>query len=91
MFSVHNIWILFDGSVFQCGLDAKNFNVLIVSIIILFISDCFKYKNIEIKSIIMKQDYIVKTLVVIAFVMFILIFGIWGFGYNQSNFVYFQF
>ncbi len=91
IFTVHNPWILFDGSLYSCGLDAKNFIVLIISIFILFIADLCKYKGIVIRNIIYKQDFWFRCLFVVFVIIIILIFGILGPTFDKNNFIYFQF
>ena len=43
MVTVRNPWILFDGTLYNCGLDRKNFNLMLTSIGILFIADLCKH------------------------------------------------
>lgn len=91
MFHANNLWILFDGSLYQLGLSEKSFRFMIICIVILIISDIFKHYGICIRKKIVEQDYIFRWLVIVFAVYFILTFGIWGPGYNESNFIYFQF
>lgn len=91
MFTFNNPWIFFDDSLYLCGLDGKNFRIMIFSIIILFIADIFKKKGIKVRREIAKQDYWCRCLIMIAAICFILIFGIWGSGYDIAGFIYFQF
>lgn len=87
----YNPWILVDGSLYQCGLDNKNFCLLIVSILILLIADICKRKGIIIREVILKQDYWARCLIVSVSIVFILIFGVYGAQYDASSFIYFQF
>lgn len=91
IFTVNNPWILFDNSLYNCGLDIKNFNLMIICIFILFIADYFKYKGIKISDVILKQDYWFRWVVIIFAICSILVFGIWGPGYDSNGFIYFQF
>ena len=91
MFPLNNPWILFDGSLFECGLDDKNFRIMIVSVVILFFADCFKVKGIKIRYIIEKQGYLFRCIVIVVSIFAILIFGKWGPSFDASNFIYFQF
>lgn len=91
MVAVKNPWILFDGSLYECGLDAKNFTFLFICLCILLISDCCKYKEIKIRDIIARQDGWFRLLFIVFSIFIILTFGIWGPGYNEANFIYFQF
>lgn len=89
--TVHNPWILFDGSLYQCGLDYKNWNLLLISLIILIFSDFCKYKGIVIRKVIIQQDFWFRWIFIVLSICGILIFGVWGSGYNKANFIYFQF
>ena len=91
MFTANNPWILFDGSLYQLGIDEKNFRLMITCIFVLIAVDICKYKGICIRKIIAKQDYIARWIVIVFAIFFILTYGIWGPGYNESNFIYFQF
>ncbi|MGN0438774.1 MAG: MBOAT family O-acyltransferase [Lachnospiraceae bacterium] len=91
MFTVNNPWILFDGSIYQCGLDIKNFWLMIVSMMILLGADVCKHKGIKIREVIMKQDYWFRWIIISVSIVAILTFGIWGPQFNEANFIYFQF
>ena len=86
-----NHWILFDGALFELGLDEKEFMVMLVGIMILGLVDIAKHFGVCVRKEVLKQDYPVRLLVFIVSVISILTFGIWGPGYNASNFIYFQF
>ena len=91
MFSVRNPWILMDGSIYLCGLDAKNFWLMIICMGVLLFADLCKYRKISLTQVITKQDLWCRYLVLIFAVCFILVFGIWGSGYDAAGFIYFQF
>lgn len=91
MFSCNNPWILMDGSLYTCGLDSKNFWLMIFSVFLLLFADICKKRGIKIRSVIVAQDYWCRYAVMIFAICFILIFGIWGSGYDAAGFIYFQF
>ncbi len=91
IFTVQNPWILFDGSLYECGLDSKNLGLLLICIGILFFADCCRYKKIQLRNIIIQQDYWFQCIFIVSTVSAILIFGIWGPAYDAANFIYFQF
>lgn len=91
MFAVKNLWVLFDGSLYTCGLDSKNFNLMIICMTILLFSDYCKKRGILVREIICRQDYWFRWIFLTVSVSAILLFGIWGPGYNAANFIYFQF
>lgn len=87
----HNIWILFDGSLYKCGLDIKNYNLMLLSIALLLIVDIFNHRGIKIRNIIIRQDWIARSFIIAIAICAILLFGIWGSSYDAANFIYFQF
>ena len=91
MIHVRNPWILFDGSMYSCGLDEKNFGLILISILILFIADFCKTKSICIRDVILQQDLWFKCIFISVAINFILLFGMWGPSFNRMNFIYFQF
>lgn len=91
MFTVKNPWVLFDGSIYNCGLDSKNFLLMLICIGILLFADLCKTRKIIIRKVIIEQDYWVRCLLTVVAVLFILTFGKYGPAYNAENFIYFQF
>lgn len=91
MFTVHNPWILFDGSLYSLGVNQKNFSLLIACFVILGIADICKLNNICISKLILKQNMWCRVAIIGASIIFILLFGIWGPAYDAANFIYFQF
>lgn len=90
-FSGKNPWVLFDGSIYDCGLDVKNFWLMIVCIGILLFADCCKHKKIVIRQVIIEQDYWFRWFFITFAVGFILLFGMWGPSFDKASFIYFQF
>lgn len=91
MMSVYNPWIFFDGSIYNCGLDQKNYWVMIFGIMILIFADYQKHKGNRLRTVIVQQDYWVRWLLIDIAIIFLLIYGIWGSTYDAANFIYFQF
>ena len=89
--NTENIWTLFDGSLYNCGLDEKNFRLMVIAVIILLIADILKRKGIRVREIILRQDGYIKCLVVSFSILLIMVFGKYGPAYNAVNFIYFQF
>lgn len=89
--NTENIWTLFDGSLYNCGLDEKNFRLMVIAVIILLIADILKRKGIRVREIILRQDGYIKCLVVSFSILLIMVFGKYGPAYDAVNFIYFQF
>ena len=88
---VHNVWILFDGSLYTCGLEQKNFQLLLAAIAVLFAADLLKYRGVRVRDIVQRQDAWFQVLAVAGSVLAILVFGVYGQGFHAANFIYFQF
>ena len=91
IFSARNWWILFDGSIYKCGLDQKDFGLMSFSVLILTAADLCKRKGISVSRVIEAQPFWFRWICYITSVIFILVFGIWGSGYDPAGFIYFQF
>ena len=91
IFSAENIWTLFDGSLYNCGLDEKNFRFMLIAVIVLLVADFLKRKGIMVREIILRQDSYIKCLVVSLSILMIMVFGKYGPAYDAVNFIYFQF
>jgi D-alanyl-lipoteichoic acid acyltransferase DltB (MBOAT superfamily) len=91
MFEVRNPWVLFGGALYTCGLDEKNFGLMLISIVVLMFADFCKVKGIKIREVIIRQDYWFRWIFIAVSIAVILTFGIWGPNYDEANFIYFQF
>lgn len=91
MLTCSNPWILMDGSLYQCGLNSKNFWLMLIAIGVLLLADIYKKKGIKLRCVIAQQDYWCRYFVILFAICFILIFGVWGSGYDAAGFIYFQF
>lgn len=90
LFTVRNPWVLFDGSLYQCGIDRQNFQLALICLCILISADYCKIKGIQIRKVIERQDYWFRWMFIALSVWSILTFGMWG-SSDASNFIYFQF
>lgn len=92
MFSFQkNIGLLFDGSLYNCGLDMKNYWLMMFGIGLLLFADYMKYKGVRIHEVILKQDYWFRWIFYSVAVLFLLLFGKWGPVFDKAAFIYFQF
>lgn len=91
IFTVYNPWILFDESLFKLGLERKEFQFMIISIIILIIADFIKWKGYSVREWVYKQEIWFRWTFYIMSIMVVLVFGMWGPAFNESSFIYFQF
>lgn len=78
-------------NVFKDVITYKQSAILIVTIIVLFISDILKKRKYNVIDWIVSRNIVTRWVIYIFAIMFIVIFGVWGPDFSASNFIYFQF
>ncbi len=88
MFSTFNVWVFTDDSLLNLGLDQKNWNLLIIMIVFLLVVDHFNEKGVKIRERIAGMVFPARWIVYYTAIFAVLIFGIYGAGYNAASFIY---
>ncbi len=83
-----NPWVLFNGKFFELGLDRKNFQFMILMIVLLFLLDFLKEKGYNLRETIARQGIVFRWIIYIFAILGIIIFGMYGEGFNASSFIY---
>ncbi len=65
--------------------------VLAIAIAILTVTDILIYKKLRLADFIEKRCLVIRWLVYLSLILITLIFGIYGPGYSETQFIYFQF
>lgn len=86
-----NPWVLFDGTLLNLGIDAKDWNVLILSILILFAVSLCRHWGKQPAKAFAEQGPLFQAVVIYFGIIAILLFGVYGAGYEAAQFIYFQF
>ena len=84
-------WKLADESLYRFGLDRADFMVALLGIAIVAMADIISYFGINLRQKILSQGIWLRYIIGIGGVLVILIFGIWGPGYDSTSFIYQQF
>ncbi len=84
-------WMTFGDNLAVLGLTDKTLVVLVISLLILLIADICKYHGISLTAWITKQGIWLRWILYYAAIFGILIFGVYGPGYDAAQFIYFQF
>ena len=87
---VNNPWIFTDGSLFNLGLNPPEFMLSLVCIIVLIVIDYLKTKC-DVLEKLSNQCFLFRWCIYIFAVLFLLLFGVYGSGYNAQQFIYSQF
>ena len=91
IFTASNPWVLFDTSLYSCGLDARNFGLLVVGLGLLALADLCKRRGHPLSKLLLSQDPWLRWILTAAAILALLVFGKWGPGFDQASFIYFQF
>ena len=87
----YNLAFVVDGSLIDLGLDNDNWILLGIAVIVLFIVDMLHERNVGIREAIAKQNIVFRWLIYYAAFAALLIFGIYGPGYDAAGFIYEKF
>jgi uncharacterized membrane protein len=91
MFQNINIGMIFDGSLYKMNLNAVEFWIAVGSIAVLLAVSVLKYKGVRVRAALAEQGIWFRFLAYLGIIFAILIFGIYGPGFNASEFIYFKY
>ena len=84
----HRLWTLFDGSLYTHGLDQKNFYVALAGIVAVLIVDFLHEYGYSIRSLIARNFIVIRWFIYYFAIFSLIIFGMYGPGYDAASFVY---
>lgn len=88
LFTNFNIWVLFDESLYDLGLDRKDFWVGIIAVLILWKISSMQEKGIKVRDKIATYPLPLRWCIYYAGILAIIILGIYGSGHSGNDFVY---
>ena len=91
MFRINNWTILFDGSLYELGVARNYMNVLLESILFLFVIDYYKYHDRDVAGAFLRQGWWFRVTGIMILLFVILLYGCYGELYDIQQFIYFQF
>ncbi|MCF0128375.1 MAG: MBOAT family protein [Pseudobutyrivibrio sp.] len=80
-----------DTATFMLGFSKYDFILVGISLVVMLFTDICRYNGVVIRERILNTAFPLRWFICIFAVLFIMLFGIWGSGYNQTQFIYFQF
>ncbi|MBQ9009512.1 MAG: MBOAT family protein [Clostridia bacterium] len=75
----------------QCGLPIPDAVVLGLFTLLLFGISLAQERGVQIRTGLLRLPLPIRWLLIYALIFSVVIFGIWGSGFNESSFIYFQF
>ena len=92
MFTRHTPWVLFNGGLYELGLDRVEMNILLVGLVILILVSIVRYKkNQTLDAFLMSQNIWFEWVVIIGLILMIFVFGEYGAAFDAQQFIYFNF
>jgi len=92
MFTKWDPWSLFNGEIYNLGLDRFEFNVLVIAAAVLLLVDLIRYcKKQMITEFLQEQCIWFRWGVILALIFATIIYGMYGIQFESSQFIYFQF
>lgn len=76
------------ASLFSLGLKKLDFALLMVGILVMLVVGVMQEFNISIRKELQKQNLLFKWLIYYIIIFSIIIFGIYGKGYDAASFIY---
>lgn len=86
-FSVFNPEVLFNGDLFQYGLDGQDMLIVLAGLLIVLAVSIIQQKE-SVRDVISKYNIVVRWAIFIVLICFIIVFGTYGKGYNAGDFIY---
>lgn len=86
--NIFNPWVFSDGTLLTYGLDIYDFGILALSLIFLIIVGVWHERGISIRDSFAKQNIVFRWAVLFAAIFVVVIFGVYGPGYNAAGFIY---
>lgn len=90
MFASFNPWIFWDGTLYGMGLDYKDWCVVIIGLFLVRRISIFQEKE-SFREAVASRNIVLRWLIYYGAFFAIVIFGMYGPGYNVSNFIYSNF
>lgn len=85
------IWELVDGTIYNMGLNRPNFIVAILCLVLLYLVSKYEAGGKSVRDWIAERQIAARWVLYYGLIFTILIFGIYGPGYDASSFVYMNF
>ena len=86
-----NPWELVDGTIFKMGLNGPNFIAVIIFLFILYWVSAYEEKGNSGRDWIAEKQIVARWIIYYVLIISIIIFGMYGPGYNASDFVYMKY
>ena len=95
MFTHFNPWIFFGNNLYVYGLDDKQMHVLLYAVLVLVVvsilQEMLQMKELSLRAVIAEQNPLFRYLLFFLALIIILVFGMYGPGYDAGDFIYMKY
>lgn len=92
MFTCFNPWIFTSGELYLLGISEREFDLLWIGLLILLVVSSlqvyFQKKQLLLRDVLFKESLVFRWILLLGCIVAILIFGIYGPGYDATQFIY---
>lgn len=88
MLRIRNLWIFTNDALLSLGLDWKEWVVLAVSVLILFVVSIKQERGVSFSNMIFRQPVYVRWALYLIAIFGIMTYGVYGMGYDSQAFIY---
>ena len=85
-----NPWILFDESLFNMGLDRREWGILVFGLIVLFVVSFISQKK-DVRAYLHEQNFVARLFIFAGLFVMIIVYGYYGADFNAAEFIYGRF
>ncbi len=82
------ISIFFEGRMYELGLDQQGFTVAIVAILVLLVVGILQEGGMKIRETLAQQNVVFRWVIYLLLIFSIIIFGVYGSGFDAGSFIY---
>ena len=87
--SVFNPWIIFDGSLYNLGLTATDYHILVFFILVAIVAGLLKYfTKKSVRTLISEQNVVFRWILYLLLIYAIIVYGCYGVGFSSASFIY---
>lgn len=88
VFTEWNPWVLFDDTIFNLGLERKDFDLCMAGIGIVVIVSILQERYGSVRKLVAEQNLVFRWIIYFGLFFSVLIFGCYGPGYDAADFIY---
>lgn len=87
-----NPWVMFDGGIYELGLNQVEWQIFIIAVVVLLMVDLVRYRRGKrIDIYLAEQNIVFRYVILLLLCLAIFVWGEYGLDFAENQFIYFQF